>query len=54
LLGNDESDEASGYDDEEEDNMDGGPASNVYSKDDFFDSISCDAIDKRDGVDNRL
>eukprot|EP00565_Helicotheca_tamesis_P005888 CAMPEP_0185732116 /NCGR_PEP_ID=MMETSP1171-20130828/15067_1 /TAXON_ID=374046 /ORGANISM="Helicotheca tamensis, Strain CCMP826" /LENGTH=379 /DNA_ID=CAMNT_0028401527 /DNA_START=295 /DNA_END=1430 /DNA_ORIENTATION=+ len=28
--------------------------SNAYSKDDFFDSISCDAIDKRDGVDNRL
>jgi len=26
----------------------------AYNKDDFFDSISCDAIDKRDGVDNRL
>mmetsp|Transcript_8765 Transcript_8765/g.15884 ORF Transcript_8765/g.15884 Transcript_8765/m.15884 type:complete len:286 (+) Transcript_8765:136-993(+) len=26
----------------------------AYAKDDFFDSISCDAIDKRDGVDNRL
>mmetsp|Transcript_2420 Transcript_2420/g.3599 ORF Transcript_2420/g.3599 Transcript_2420/m.3599 type:complete len:418 (-) Transcript_2420:405-1658(-) len=26
----------------------------VYTKDDFFDSISCDAIDRRDGVDNRL
>mmetsp|Transcript_27988 Transcript_27988/g.50959 ORF Transcript_27988/g.50959 Transcript_27988/m.50959 type:complete len:349 (-) Transcript_27988:344-1390(-) len=53
-IGNDESDEDSDYDDEEEDDMDGGPASNAYSKDDFFDSISCDAIDKRDGVDNRL
>jgi len=28
--------------------------STAYAKDDFFDSISCDAIDKRDGVDNRL
>lgn len=26
----------------------------AYTKDNFFDSISCDAIDKRDGVDNRL
>ena len=25
-----------------------------YEKDDFFDSISCDAIDKQSGVDNRL
>ena len=32
---------------EEEDN-------NVYSKNDFFDSISCDALDKASGVDNRL
>ncbi|KAL3790560.1 hypothetical protein ACHAWO_013945 [Cyclotella atomus] len=28
--------------------------SNVYSKDDFFDSISCDALDKAQGIDNRL
>lgn len=28
--------------------------STSYAKDDFFDSISCDAIDKRDGIDNRL
>ncbi|KAL7477486.1 hypothetical protein ACHAW6_003295 [Cyclotella cf. meneghiniana] len=27
---------------------------NVYSKDDFFDSISCDALDKQNGIDNRL
>ena len=26
----------------------------VYSKDDFFDSISCDALDKQHGIDNRL
>jgi protein LSM14 len=26
----------------------------AYSKDDFFDSISCDAIDKQSGVDRRL
>merc|ERR1711933_711524 len=25
-----------------------------YSKDDFFDSISCDALDKQSGIDNRL
>ena len=38
----DESDEAEIHD------------SSAYAKDDFFDSISCDALDKRDGVDNRL
>ncbi|KAL3805072.1 hypothetical protein HJC23_003300 [Cyclotella cryptica] len=27
---------------------------NVYSKNDFFDSISCDALDKQNGIDNRL
>mmetsp|Transcript_9030 Transcript_9030/g.12810 ORF Transcript_9030/g.12810 Transcript_9030/m.12810 type:complete len:321 (-) Transcript_9030:231-1193(-) len=26
----------------------------AYEKDDFFDSISCDALDKQSGVDNRL
>lgn len=25
-----------------------------YDKDDFFDTISCDALDKQQGVDNRL
>ena len=25
-----------------------------YEKDDFFDSISCDALDKQQGIDNRL
>ena len=29
-------------------------SSSHYEKDDFFDSISCDALDKRSGVDNRL
>lgn len=29
-------------------------ASSHYDKDDFFDSISCDALDKKSGVDNRL
>jgi len=28
--------------------------SSHYDKDDFFDSISCDALDKKSGVDNRL
>eukprot|EP00537_Pseudo-nitzschia_pungens_P013415 CAMPEP_0172384646 /NCGR_PEP_ID=MMETSP1061-20121228/2380_1 /TAXON_ID=37318 /ORGANISM="Pseudo-nitzschia pungens, Strain cf. pungens" /LENGTH=358 /DNA_ID=CAMNT_0013113349 /DNA_START=141 /DNA_END=1218 /DNA_ORIENTATION=- len=28
--------------------------SSHYEKDDFFDSISCDALDKQSGVDNRL
>lgn len=27
---------------------------NVYTAGDFFDSISCDAIDKANGIDNRL
>ncbi|KAG7340560.1 Scd6-like Sm domain containing protein [Nitzschia inconspicua] len=27
---------------------------NYYDKDDFFDSISCDALDKQQGIDNRL
>lgn len=26
----------------------------VYTKDDFFDSISCDALDKQHGIDNKL
>lgn len=26
----------------------------VYQKDDFFDSISCDVLDKQNGIDNRL
>ena len=26
----------------------------VYTKDDFFDSISCDVLDKQNGIDNRL
>lgn len=29
-------------------------AVSAYDKNDFFDSISCDALDKRDGIDNRL
>jgi protein LSM14 len=29
-------------------------ASISYEKDDFFDSISCDAIDRQAGIDNRL
>mmetsp|Transcript_21964 Transcript_21964/g.45163 ORF Transcript_21964/g.45163 Transcript_21964/m.45163 type:complete len:364 (-) Transcript_21964:268-1359(-) len=29
-------------------------ASSHYEKNDFFDSISCDAIDKKSGIDNRL
>ena len=29
-------------------------ASTHYEKNDFFDSISCDALDKKSGIDNRL
>lgn len=29
-------------------------ASSHYEKNDFFDSISCDALDKQSGIDNRL
>lgn len=29
-------------------------ATSHYEKDDFFDSISCDALDKKSGIDNRL
>jgi protein LSM14 len=39
------------YDDEAGDSPDGHAA---YEKDDFFDSISCDAIDREKGRDNRL
>ena len=39
-------------DDEDED--DDIQEDNVYSAGDFFDSISCDAIDKANGIDNRL
>ena len=49
----------------EEDNDEGGDeiaypqhndsgVSSHYDKDDFFDSISCDALDKKSGIDNRL
>lgn len=38
--------------DEEEEEEAGG--SSAYAKDDFFDSISCDALDKQNGLDNRL
>jgi protein LSM14 len=31
-----------------------GDSNNYYDKDDFFDSISCDALDKQNGIDNRL
>jgi protein LSM14 len=37
--------------DDDEDNEEDGAA---YAKDDFFDSISCDAMDKQNGVHNRL
>jgi len=42
--------------DEEDDDYDEelGNATNTYSKDDFFDCISCDALDKQSGVDSRL
>jgi len=32
----------------------GSGSSSHYDKDDFFDSISCDALDKKSGLDNRL
>jgi len=34
--------------------IDGSSSSSHYEKDDFFDSISCNALDKKSGVDNRL
>lgn len=37
---------------EDEEAGDEGPA--AYAKDDFFDSISCDALDRERGIDNRL
>jgi len=40
-------------DDEDEDDIQE-EETNVYSAGDFFDSISCDAIDRANGVDNRL
>lgn len=42
------------FEKEDEESSDEEPDPGAYAKDDFFDSISCDAIDKRDGVDNRL
>jgi protein LSM14 len=43
-------DDASSDEEEEEE----GGGSSAYAKDDFFDSISCDALDKQNGVNNRL
>lgn len=40
--------------DEEEEEAGDVPDAGAYEKDDFFDSISCDALDKESGVDNRL
>lgn len=40
--------------DKEEEDYDDGEDEPSYAKDDFFDSISCDALDKQSGVDNRL
>ena len=37
---------------EDEEAGDEGPT--AYAKDDFFDSISCDALDRERGIDNRL
>jgi len=39
---------------EEEDAGDSPDVGGAYEKDDFFDSISCDALDRKSGVDNRL
>ena len=42
-------------DDEEEDDAGDNPdIGGAYEKDDFFDSISCDVLDRQNGVDNRL
>eukprot|EP00586_Coscinodiscus_wailesii_P010264 CAMPEP_0172495598 /NCGR_PEP_ID=MMETSP1066-20121228/72367_1 /TAXON_ID=671091 /ORGANISM="Coscinodiscus wailesii, Strain CCMP2513" /LENGTH=378 /DNA_ID=CAMNT_0013267371 /DNA_START=114 /DNA_END=1247 /DNA_ORIENTATION=+ len=41
---------ASGSDPEDNDSS----SAHAYSKDDFFDSISCDVLDKQNGIDNRL
>lgn len=49
---NSDNDADNGSDNEGDDGVDG--IGGAYTKDNFFDSISCDAIDKRDGVDNRL
>lgn len=50
------------YDEEEDEEIisegvgttNGGGGSSVYTKDDFFDSISSDVLDKKNGIDNRL
>jgi len=39
---------------EEDDDDDAGDSPVAYAKDDFFDSISCEALDKQQGIDNRL
>jgi protein LSM14 len=39
---------------EQSDDNDEPYAETAYEKDDFFDSISCDALDKQSGMDNRL
>eukprot|EP00980_Cylindrotheca_fusiformis_P027854 scaffold22560_cov135-Cylindrotheca_fusiformis.AAC.65 len=41
-------------DNEEDDAGDAHDAPKSYEKDDFFDSISCDALDKQQGLDKRL
>lgn len=41
-------------DDDEQDDFGNSGNTTVYQKDDFFDSISCDVLDKQAGRDNRL
>lgn len=42
------------FDFEDDDDEAGDSAPAAYAKDDFFDSISCEALDKQNGVDTRL
>lgn len=54
----DENEDDNDNDDYDDEAGDGAPESGhhptAYEKDDFFDSISCDAIDRERGLDNRL
>lgn len=48
------SDDPVGQEQEDNDHSEEKKGTFAYSNDDFFDSISCDALDKLNGIDNRL
>eukprot|EP00560_Eucampia_antarctica_P006727 CAMPEP_0197826370 /NCGR_PEP_ID=MMETSP1437-20131217/3338_1 /TAXON_ID=49252 ORGANISM="Eucampia antarctica, Strain CCMP1452" /NCGR_SAMPLE_ID=MMETSP1437 /ASSEMBLY_ACC=CAM_ASM_001096 /LENGTH=392 /DNA_ID=CAMNT_0043426781 /DNA_START=88 /DNA_END=1267 /DNA_ORIENTATION=+ len=54
IAGENDTDEDEEDDSNDEQDNIAGSGTCVYTKDDFFDEISCDVLDKQNGIDNRL